>query len=55
MLHMRLEDDLDQAEKTGRLTTLNELAHNLMSAFISETQGLFILVYGRTPVLPQYV
>jgi len=31
-----LEDDLDQVEKTGRNATLNEFAHNLMSAFILE-------------------
>jgi len=32
-----LQDDVDQAErKTGRATTLNNLAQNLRSAFISE-------------------
>jgi hypothetical protein len=29
-------DDLDQAEKTSTVTTLHDLGHNLISAFISE-------------------
>jgi hypothetical protein len=33
---MRLEDDLNKAEKTEKVTTLNEVDHNLMSAYISE-------------------
>jgi hypothetical protein len=32
--HMHLDDDLDQAErKTGRVTTLNEIAHNVSFYF----------------------
>jgi len=29
-------DDLEQVEKSGVFTTLNELVHNLMSAFLLE-------------------
>jgi hypothetical protein len=32
---MRLEDDLEKADKTARVTTINELEHNLISEFIS--------------------
>jgi len=33
---MRLKDDLNKAEKTEKVTTLNELENSLMSAFISK-------------------
>jgi hypothetical protein len=37
---LRLEDDRGQAEKTGRVTNLNELAQNLMLTFISEKNDI---------------
>jgi len=33
---MRLEDDLDRLEKAWKITTLNELYHNLFLCFILE-------------------
>jgi hypothetical protein len=41
MACMRLVDDLDQAGKAERVATLNELAHNLMSAFISKIYSTY--------------
>jgi hypothetical protein len=35
---MHPEDDLDKAEKFGRVITLNKLVHNLLSTLISEIQ-----------------
>jgi hypothetical protein len=48
---MHLVDDLDQVEKTGRVTTLNELAYNLMSAFILAICFILLPFKARHPVL----
>jgi len=47
---MRLVDDLDQAGKAERVATLNELAHNLMSAFISEICFILLLFKAAHPI-----
>jgi hypothetical protein len=51
-LHLQGEDegsmDLEDLElKTGRVTTLNELAHNLMSAFILEIYFILLPYKAR--------
>jgi len=44
---MHLEDDLDHEEETWKLNTLNELAHNLTSAFMLETYCFNFLPYTK--------
>jgi hypothetical protein len=52
MLHTcTLEDDHDLVEKkVGKVTTLNELAHNLMSAFILGIHFILLLFKATHPV-----
>jgi hypothetical protein len=50
-VYMHTEDDFDQVE-SGRVTTLNELAHNLMLASTSEIQCFTSLPFkDRHPIL----
>jgi hypothetical protein len=42
-MHMHLEHGLDQTERIGSVTALNELEHNLISTFISEIKCFILL------------
>jgi hypothetical protein len=41
---MRLDDNRDEQKKTGRVTSLNELAHKLIAALSSEICFIFLLL-----------
>jgi hypothetical protein len=49
-MHMHLEDDLNQVEKTGRVNTPSELVHNLIPPFMLLTHFILMTFTVRHPL-----